>query len=520
MKLFLSLSGTRPLRELQPMARTTRVFFSLGALFSAETVPSDRGSVDSLYSRVVMVANPKISVVPVLEKWIGEGKPVAKQDLQSMVKKMRSMRRYSHALEISMWMSDRRYFPISPGDAAYRLQLIYKVHGLEHAENYFDNLPKQLKVFQSYGAFLSCYTEEKSVGKAEALFQKMKELNIVTAYSYNALMKLYSDLGEFEKVHTLFQAMGEMGILPDMFSYDILVEAYANAADIKGMEEVLLKINDRKDVANWHIHAVSAKGYLRAGLQDKALVELKKSEKLIPPKKERVAYGFLLSIYADMGDKSKLYRIWNAYKLSEKESNSMYMCMISLLLKSDDIKGAEAILKEWESKFAFYDFRVPNLLINAYCTKGLLSKAEALVDEIIQKGRTPFANTWDRLASAYFKDGQILKAVEMEKKALVAGQIGWNPNPANAIASLEHLMEQKDVEAAEEFVRLLRRLVPLTRDVYHHLLKTYLNAEKSVSDLLDRMNKDGFEADVETLKILEDNSYQDKSESHIEQSFS
>ncbi|OAY72732.1 Pentatricopeptide repeat-containing protein, mitochondrial [Ananas comosus] len=506
MKLLRPRNGGPLLLRLLRSMATTRVSLSTATEVSSRAPPLH----DSLYNRVVMVANPRLPIVPVLERWVEEGNAVGKGDLQSIVKKMKTMRRYSHALEISMWMSDRRYFPISPGDAAYRLELISKVHGLENAETYFNNLPQQLKVYQPYGALLRCYAEEKAVEKAEALFERMKELNMVTSYAYSALMKLYCNMGQPDKVHSIFQSMEEKGVIPDVFSYDILIEAYASAADIQGIENMFERIKNQKNLVNWHIYAVAATGFINAGLPDKALVALRESEKLIPKNKGQVAFGYLLSVCADIGNKNELYRIWNTYKLRERASNSMYMCMISLLLKKmDDIEAAETILKEWESKFSFYDFRVPNLLIGAYCAKGLLGKAEALVSEAVENGKTPFANTWDRMASGYFKDGQISKGVEMTKRALVAGQIGWKPNPRNAIESLNHFLEQQDVEAAEELVRLLKRLVPLTTDVYNYLLRIYLSAGKPLSDLLERMRNDGIEEDEETARILEGKSSTD-----------
>ncbi|KAG1355128.1 pentatricopeptide repeat-containing protein, mitochondrial [Cocos nucifera] len=408
-----------------------------------------------------------------------------------------------------MWMSDRRYFPVTPGDLAYRLQLINKVHGLEHTENYFNNISSQLKLYQPYGALLKCYAEEKSVEKAEALFEKMKESNMLSSFGYNMLMKLYSDIGELGKIDATFQEMEEKGILPNFFTYNILMEAYANTCNINGMEKILKRMRDPEVPANWHIYAVAAKGYVKIGLMDKALAALKKSEKRIPQKKGRVAYGFILSVYADIGNKDEVHRVWNSCKAREKLSNSMYMCMISALLKLDDIEGAEAILKEWEAQFDLYDFRVPNLLIGAYCTKGLLGKAESLVGQVIESGRTPLANTWDRLAGGYFREGQTLKAVEMMKKALqMTGQTVWKPNPANVLASLEYFRDQKDVEAAEEFVTMLRHLVPLTRENYLCLLRTYLLAGKPVTDLLQQMKEDGLDVDDETQKILEEKNNQ------------
>uniref|UniRef100_A0A0A9ER47 Uncharacterized protein n=1 Tax=Arundo donax TaxID=35708 RepID=A0A0A9ER47_ARUDO len=69
----------------------------------------------------------------------------------------------------------------------------------------------------------------------------------------------------------------------------------------------------------------------------------------------------------------------------------------------NDIEGANKALKEWETKCVSHsDFRLTNLVVDAYCREGLVVKAVALVDEAIEKGRTPYANTWYRLASGFF----------------------------------------------------------------------------------------------------------------------
>ncbi|XP_039115353.1 pentatricopeptide repeat-containing protein At2g20710, mitochondrial [Dioscorea cayenensis subsp. rotundata] len=464
---------------------------------------------DSLYTRVVLVSNPKVSVVPVLEKWINEGKQVSKADLQWMVKQMRNFRRYAHALQISMWMSDRRYFPLTPGDYADRLYLISKLQGLEHAENYFNNISVQMKAYQTYGTLLNCYAEEKNVEKAEAIFQKMKELKILTSFSFNAMMKLYSNTSRLEKVKSIFREMQKKGIPADCFTNSILMEAYVAASDTDGIDKLLQKLKHPNAAKSWHVYAVAAKGYAKAMLVDEALKALKKSEELVPQKKGRVAYGFLLTVCAEMGSKDDLYKVWHKYKSSEKQCNSMFMCMISALLKLDDIEGAETILKEWESQTSFYDFRVPNLLIAAYCKNGLLGKAESLLNESLKTGRTPFANSWERLANGCFEDDQTSKAVEFMKKALVAGQQHeWKPSPVNITSSLEYFKDQKNVEGAEEFVKLVRFLAPLTREIYNCLLEVYLAAGKPVLDVLKRMEDDGFNADKETHGVRRNENLQ------------
>ncbi|KAJ0974350.1 hypothetical protein J5N97_016315 [Dioscorea zingiberensis] len=297
---------------------------SIVARLSTAAAAAERrrpGWADSLYTRVVLVSDPKVSVVPVLEKWVEEGKALSKANLQYMVKQMRSFRRYAHALQISLWMSDRRYLPLSPGDYADRLDLICKLQGLEHAENYFNNISVQMKAYQTYGALLNCYAEEKNVEKAEAIFQKMKELKMLTSFAFNAMMKLCSYSGQHEKVNSVFREMEKKGIPADAFTYSILMEAYVAASDTKGIDKLLRKLKHPKAMKNWHVYAVAAKGYVKAELIDKALEALKKSEELLPQQKGRVAYGFLLTVYADIGSKDELYKVWNKYKSSQKQCN-------------------------------------------------------------------------------------------------------------------------------------------------------------------------------------------------------
>ncbi|KAE9460321.1 hypothetical protein C3L33_07777, partial [Rhododendron williamsianum] len=102
--------------------------------------------------------------------------------------------------------------------------------------------------------------------------------------------------------------------------------------------------------------------------------------------------------------------------------------MISSLIKLDDLDGAENILVEWESVNTSFDFDIPNLLINAYSRKGPLEKAEACISRDVERGQRPTAGTWDRIATGYYKDNQMAKAVETMKKAITADQCGWELN--------------------------------------------------------------------------------------------
>lgn len=102
------------------------------------------------------------------------------------------------------------------------------------------------------------------------------------------------------------------------------------------------------------------------------------------------AFDILLKLYADIGEKDEIYRIWNRYKEMGIIYNKGYKTLISALLKLDQVEGAEKIFEEWHSKKLSYDTRIPKLLIDVYSQKGLLGKAESLMDHAQAKGAEKF----------------------------------------------------------------------------------------------------------------------------------
>ncbi|KAF5187784.1 Pentatricopeptide repeat-containing protein [Thalictrum thalictroides] len=455
---------------------------------------------ESVYSRISPISDSSVSVVPILVQWIEEGKEIKKEDLNTIVKQLKISKRFKHALEISEWMCNQGQFVLSPSDIAVQLNLVSRIHGVEQAEKYFKNITKQYQVFPVYLSLLNCYAHEKSIEKAEALMNEMKEFKIArTSLSYNVMLNLYSRVGQYEKLDTLLEEMEENCIPPNEHTFSVMLNAYASTSNINGMEKILEKMEVDPEVnMDWNNYAMAASGYIKAGLTSKALGMLKKAEELITERTSKSAYDLLLKLYAETGKKEELYRVWDKYKLSEKDSNPAYQRMIGSLLKLDDITGSEKILEEWESGCPAYDFRVPNLLIDAYCKNGLLEKAEILVNKTIEKGKKPFANTWEILATGYLEDNQIPKAVEALKSAFLARWPGWKPHRDTLAACLLYLKQQGDAEKTEEFVRLLGAPGHMSIDDCERLLDyIYLYNRQEESGGMNEMTGDSMAFDDE-----------------------
>ncbi|KAJ1434554.1 Tetratricopeptide-like helical domain superfamily [Sesbania bispinosa] len=313
-------------------------------------------------------------------------------------------------------MSNKRNYDLTPGDIAKRLNLISRVHGLEQAERFFRGIPDAKIEFKIYAALLSCYADHKSLEEAEAIMKKIKDLrprHITTCY--NIMLKLYARMGKYEKLDRMMQEMREKDICSGV-TFNIRLSAYVAVRDIEGMEKLLMQMEaDPLATVDWLTYTTAANGYLKVGNFEKALAVLKKSEHLVRGKTRRLAYEYLQTMYAAIGNKDEL----------------------------DDIDGAEKILEEWESNHTCFDAGIPNLMITAYCRLGLLDKAEAYIRRLLDNGKEFDGSAWDRLATGYRKGNDMEKSkFKKMKRAILANRPGRRPCPFNLVACIKYLKEK------------------------------------------------------------------------------
>ena len=376
-------------------------------------------------------------------------------------------------------MVDRMNCELASGGVAVRLDLISKVHDLDKAEEYVNSIPSSLRDDKIHGAMLNCYAEKKSLKKADDLFQKMKELGFAkSALTYNVMLSLYSRMEKLDMLETLVEEMKENGITGDTYTFNIRLNAYANT-NVERMEKLLTEAEaDSQVTVNFHGYFTAAKGYLKAGLSEKALNVMKKAEELINGKGNRIDYEHLLTLYAAVGRKDEVYRIWNRYKSKGRAYNNGYLSVLSSLLKLEDLDGAEKIFEEWDSGPTSYDGRIANLFISTYCKKGLLEKALACVERFTTRGHKLESSIWQCLATGYCADGQMSKAVEMVKKAILASGPKSRLKLSTLAACLEYLKREGNKEAALEIVGLLRDSGSFESGVCSRLVD-FVNSDKN-----------------------------------------
>ncbi|KAE8723031.1 Pentatricopeptide repeat-containing protein [Hibiscus syriacus] len=460
----------------------------------------------TLYSRISPLGGPDKSVEAELEDWLKHGNNIRVAELQRIIQDLRKRKRFTQALQVSEWMNKKGLCAFSPTEHAVQLDLIGKVRGFATAESYFNGLKDQDKTDKTYGALLNCYVRQRQTDKSLSHLRKMKELGFAsTALTYNDIMCLYTNTGQHEKVPDVMREMKEKNVSPDNFSYRICINSVGLMSNLEGMEIFLTEMENQPHIKmDWNTYAVVANFYIKAGLTEKAIDQLKKSEQKLD-NKDGTGYNHLISLYASLGDKTEVLRLWGLEKAACKRYlNKDFITMLQSLVRLDELEEAEKVLKEWESSGNCYDLRIPNIVIAGYIRRGLHEKAEAMLENLMEKGKTTTPNSWGILAASYLDKGQVKKAFECMKAALslLGEDKGWKPNFRVVTGILDWVGDEGSVRDTEEFVELLRRTIPVDRKMYHALLKANIRHGKRVDKLLVRMKADKINEDEETKTIL------------------
>ncbi|XP_017982141.1 PREDICTED: pentatricopeptide repeat-containing protein At1g02370, mitochondrial [Theobroma cacao] len=455
-----------------------------------------------LYPRLSALAATGGTVSEALNDFIMEGKKIRKDELGRCVKELRKYRRYQHALDIMDWM-ERRNLHLSHVDHAIRLDLIAKTKGIDAAENYLSALPPSAKNQLTYGALLNCYCNNLMKDKASSLFQKMDELRFTNnTLPFNNLMCLYMRLGQPEKVPELVDELKLRNIPRCRFTYVVWMQSYANLNDIEGVERVLEELaQDSEDKCTWTTYNNLAAIYVKAGLFEKAEACLKKLEKDMMPR-QREAYHFLISLYAGTSNLAEVHRVWEALKRAfSTVTNTSYLVMVQALVKLKDLEGLKKCFEEWESSCSAYDIRLATSTIRGYLSGDLIEEAELVLGNAMKRSKGPFHKVRE-LFMVYFLEKCQFDLALQHVEAVVSEMGDWRPAPETITAFFDYFMKERDVDAAEEFCRILKSKNGLDSNAYHLLLKTYVAAGKVAPDMRRRLEVDGIQLSQELQDLL------------------
>ncbi|KAF7004831.1 hypothetical protein CFC21_020001 [Triticum aestivum] len=465
------------------------------------------GTKDSrpLYRRLSALGNAgEGSVSAVMNKWLREGRETRSVDLERYVKELRRYKRHSQALELMDWMVHTKGMNMSYTNHAIRLDLIYKVRGIEAAEKYFEGLPDPAKNHRTFGALLNCYCSSKKEEKATDLYRKMDELGIASStLPINNLMSLYMKLGQHKKVCSLFEEMKEKNVKPDNLTCCILMTSCAALNKIDDVEQVLKEMEEKGGVLGWSAYSTLASIYQSAGLVEKAESALKKLEGLVQDRDGRQPFDFLMSLYASVGNLSEVKRVWGVVKGTfPKVTNTSYFSMLQALLKLNDADYMKQVFEEWESNHECYDVKLTNVMTRAHLKNGMAKEAEQLWEKAKEMGACFDSKTCELFLDHYMGTGDMKSALNWVENVTKLPKKAGKLDPDKIPKFSKYFEEQKDVQGAERFCNCLRALGCIDGKAYESLLRTYLAAGETSRSVRQQIKDDKIEICYDIGKLL------------------
>ncbi|KAK9070111.1 hypothetical protein SSX86_010510 [Deinandra increscens subsp. villosa] len=512
---------TRGLSKPEPMLRLARRslaavrHFSAAAVAEAPKAPppphpgaiaaarkSSGGGRDTLGRRLLSLVYTKRSAVIAIRMWKEEGHVVRKYELNRIVRELRKLKRYKHALEVCEWMTLQQDIKLLEGDYAVHLDLIAKIRGINSAEKFFEDLPDKMKGQPTCTSLLHIYVQHKDSSKAESLMKKMSECGFLKCpLPFNHMMSLYISNRQFDRfTETLHELKKHTS--PDIVTYNLWLTACNSQGDLMNAEKIFLELKKAKLNPDWVTFSLLTSIYIKSSRFEDALLSVKEMEKQVC-KKARVAYSSIISLYTGLGRKEDVNRVWKKMKSSFRKLNdSEYNCMISSLIKLNELKEAEDIYTEWESVSVTGDSRVSNLLLAAYINNKKMKMAEMFFERrMVGKGIVPSYTSWELFTYGYLQEKQTDKVLECFKKAI--GSVKkWDPDMKIVQEVYGLLEENGDVEGAEELLARLRDAGFVSTELYNLLLKVYVKAGKMPLIVGERMKKDKVLLDEETRQLI------------------
>ncbi|WZZ36778.1 hypothetical protein YC2023_020179 [Brassica napus] len=309
-----------------------------------------------------------------------------------------------------------------------------------------------------------------SVQEGESLMEKLNGLGfLVTPHPFNEMMKLY--------------------------------EAHSPVRESSfSVESVYMEMVDDTSVeVGWSSLCTLANVYIKGGFVEKASLVLESAEKKLN-RSNRLGYFFLIKLYASLGNKEGVVKLWEASKsVSGRATCANYICVLTSLVKLGDIAEAERVFSEWEETCFNYDVRVSNVLLGAYMRGGDIRRAEALHHRVLERGGTPNYKTWEILMEGFVKCQSMEKAIDAMHRAFeVMKHCHWRPSQKIVMAIAEYFEKEAKMDEANGYVRDLHRLGLASLPLYRLLLRMPEHVQRPASDIYEMMKLDKIIMDRES----------------------
>ncbi|CAL9046187.1 pentatricopeptide repeat-containing protein At1g80270, mitochondrial-like [Musa acuminata AAA Group] len=441
--------------------------------------------VESQLSKII-IENPRYSLNAKLDKWVEEGNPLGRGEISLVLLNLRKHRLYGKALQFVEWLEATNNLEFLEHDYATHLDLVAKAHGIQKAEKYIEEIPKSLRGEVLYRTLLYHCVSATDVKKAEDVFNRIKALGVpISAFACNQLLLLYKWVDQ-KKIADVLVMMEKENVKPNLVTYRLLIDTKGRAYDISGMEQILDTMKAEGVEPDLPTHAMVARHYVFAGLNEKAEATMREMEG-DDIKENRAACRDLLRLYAALGKADDVERIWNICMSNPRIGECL--AAIEAWGKLGQVENAEEVFENMLKIRKKLPTKYYNTLLKVYANNKLVSKGKELAKRMSDNGCYIGPMTWDGLIKLYAKAGELEKADSILLKA--SKQNESRPLFGSYMTVLDRYSARGDIHNAEKIFQRLKQIgYAVKLRPYQLLLQTYINAKSPAYGFRERMKAD------------------------------
>lgn len=386
-------------------------------------------------------------------------------------------------MQFHEWLGKSKQIDLTEQYYATCIDLISKAQTLEKAEKFVDNIPLSFKGELAYRTLLRSCVLALNMRKAEAVFNKMRELNLpIDVDVCNQMIILYKRLDK-KKIADILLIMEKQDIKSSFLTYKLLIDTKGESNDIMTMERLVeaMKVDGFEPDIN--TLNVIAKHYISGGFKHKAETVFKeiKERKLERIVEARIS---LLLLYASLGRTDEVGKIWK-----DCESDpTMQECVAAIEAwgKLGKVEEAEAVFDLMLQKWERINSRQYASLLKVYTNNKLLAKGKDLVKQLVDTGCWIDPLTWDILVKFYIESENVEKADSILQKAAHTKRM--RPRFTSFIAIMEQYAKRGDVHNTELLFKRMKEFGYSGRlKIFEILIQAYINAKKPAYGFRERM---------------------------------
>jgi pentatricopeptide repeat protein len=400
------------------------------------------------------------------------------------------------------WLDKSEHYEFTDLEYSYLVNLHAKVHGLNRAEKYIEEIPQPMRTELVYRSLLACCASEMNVRKAEKIFNKMQDLNFpLSSFTCNKLLLLYKKTDR-KKIVDVLLMMEKENLKPTLFTYKLLIDTKGLVGDIPAIDQLLDTMEEDGIEPDIYIKYLVAKHYIKGGLTKKA-EEMAREIEGGDPSNKHIVRKFLLNLYSQLGALDDVNRVWEACRTKPTMAESI--AVMRAWAKLGKVEDAENVFLEMFKRYKKVSQKCYNCILSIYANKKMFNKVKDLLTQMSDQGIRLGVVALGLLVRLYVEEGDVEKADSVLQNWVKKNEkLQIKPMYSSYMNLLEAYAKNGDYHNAEKMFYLMRQIGYFGRlRMYELVLNAYIKAEVPAYGFRDRLRADSiFPGQTLTEKLL------------------